>query len=103
MHGGFTSVFSENCYYPYCTNDILNSNSNSKTENFLDNIKKIVEKCKKCDAKNIFISGLVSTVKFCYLFERGGTYGFMCFDSRNVGGDCVHNIKLRQYVLTGYF
>ena len=43
-------------------NDILNDQNQSNTETLVSNIKYMVDKCRKCDVKNVLLSGLVYTI-----------------------------------------
>ena len=46
-----------------CLNELLNDNSKSNVDNLMSNIYKIIEKCKRVEVRNIFVSGLVCTAR----------------------------------------
>ena len=88
-------------------NDILNNRSQSNTENLLNNIKYMVDKCRKFAVKNILISGFVFTIRVslevleiirekihAFCSRDGLTY----IDNRNISGVhlCQGNLHLLQ-------
>ena len=76
-------------------NDILRDRSQSSIDGLLQNIQNMSLKCKKIGVKNIFISGLVHTIRISTdIFEKIHVmiqtfckkYGWFYVDNRNIQG-----------------
>ena len=75
-------------------NYVLNDKTQSNTENLLNDIKYMTDKCCKLDVKNISISGLVFTtnvsLKVFEKFKKNSTicsgYGLIYIDNRTITG-----------------
>ena len=80
-------------------NDVLNNNSQSNVDNLMSHIHKIIEKCKRVEVRNIFVSGLVYTTRVSlpilervHILNSNYCRENACFyiDNRNIRRFCLY-------------
>ena len=78
-------------------NDLLNGNSQLNVSQWIENIKKIIQKCVSFGVKKIYVLGLVFTRRvdlptlvrvYALLSSFCGDNGFVYIDNRDIKGGC---------------
>ena len=85
-------------------NDLLNYSNQSRIDSLMNNIIRMVEKCRNYGVKNIFLSGIVFTMRVSLdiLIQVHNMISNFCsinglyyIDNRNIRADCLYKDGLR--------
>ena len=85
-------------------NDLLNYSNQSRIDSLMNNIIRMVEKCRNYGVKNIFLSGIVFTMRVSLdiliqvhnmISNFCSTNGLYYIDNRNIRADCLYKDGLR--------